>query len=161
MFRLLLCLLRFLYYIERGLSPSSGKLDAMEKINVSRIDMQALMQPITPSLRVGVLQYLKYCSICITENISSYFRYQIFSKRKFFNLIIRSLILGNYIPNQSTKSTTISSIMTDVQSNLPRVRPDDLPLFDEASQTMCGFLKKQAGQSSTFSKGWKRHSHHN
>jgi hypothetical protein len=43
--------------------------------------------------------------------------------------------------------------MSEIYSNLPRVRVEDLPLFNFDTQSLSGWLKKQAGQQSTFSKG--------
>ena len=41
--------------------------------------------------------------------------------------------------------------------NLPKVKEEDLPIYDFDRQQCCGFLEKKASQSSSFSKGkWQR-----
>lgn len=47
--------------------------------------------------------------------------------------------------------------MNDLASNLPRVKTEDLAVYDFDREIPCGFLYKKAGQNSTFSKGkWQK-----
>jgi len=46
--------------------------------------------------------------------------------------------------------------MTEV-STLPRVKKEELLVYDYDRDILCGFLNKKAGKSSTFSKGkWQK-----
>lgn len=47
--------------------------------------------------------------------------------------------------------------MTDLLSNLPRIKVDELPIYNYSNDVLGGFLNKKASKNSTFSKGkWQK-----